>query len=125
MFANWLSLDSAVARGPGLYLTAASGTGGEELLLPVERALPASWYGRRLLYETVDPNGALWMFAFGNRNESIVDKKGRRTGRFSPNGRWVAYASTEGGRAEIEVVSFPDLGVKERISTSRGRGSTL
>jgi Tol biopolymer transport system component len=43
---------------PGLYLTAASGTGDEELLLAVERppaALPASWYGRTLLYISTSP----------------------------------------------------------------------
>jgi hypothetical protein len=41
-------------------------------------------------------------------------------GRFSPSGRWVAYTSNETGGAEIDVVSFPDLRVKERISTAGG-----
>jgi dipeptidyl aminopeptidase/acylaminoacyl peptidase len=79
---------------PGLYLTAASGTGGEELLLASERpraAIPDSWSpnGRMLLYETGGPNGALWMLALENREPSrLVDSKGRQAaGRFSPSGR--------------------------------------
>jgi hypothetical protein len=30
-----------------------------------------------------------------------------RTGRFSPDGRWIAYQSTESGQAEIYVRPFP------------------
>jgi eukaryotic-like serine/threonine-protein kinase len=42
-------------------------------------------------------------------------------GRFSPDGRWIAYASTETGRAEIFVVPFPDLRAgKWLVSTAGG-----
>jgi eukaryotic-like serine/threonine-protein kinase len=110
---------------PGLYLTAASGTGREALLLALERAFPDSWSPNgMLLYDTLDPNvtGALWMLALGNRKASLlVDGEGRQAeGRFSPNGRWVAYASNETGQPEIFVVSFPDLRMKSRISTAGG-----
>jgi len=42
----------------------------------------------------------------------------------SPNGNWMAYASTESGRPEIYVRPFPDAS-RERISVSRngGRGA--
>ena len=43
-------------------------------------------------------------------------------GRFSPDGRWVAYTSEESGRPEIHVRSFPSLGEKTVVST--GGGST-
>ena len=39
---------------------------------------------------------------------------------FSPDGRWLAYVSTETGRAEVYVESFPAL--DERIAVSSGGG---
>ena len=40
--------------------------------------------------------------------------------RFSPNGRWIAYQSSESGRYEVYVRSFPDGGNKIQISTNGG-----
>jgi Tol biopolymer transport system component len=39
---------------------------------------------------------------------------------FSPDGRWIAFHSNETGRAEVYVVSFPELGGKRQISTEGG-----
>jgi len=39
----------------------------------------------------------------------------------SPNGRWLAFASTESGSEEIYVVSYPDFKSKKRISFEGGR----
>jgi Tol biopolymer transport system component len=41
-------------------------------------------------------------------------------GRFSPDGRWVAYSSDESGRVEIYVAPFPGPGEKWQVSTSGG-----
>jgi len=41
-------------------------------------------------------------------------------GKFSPDGRWVAYVSNESGRNEIYVQSFPLAGAKFQISTGGG-----
>jgi len=41
--------------------------------------------------------------------------------RFSPDGRWVAYASNESGRFEVYVRSFPAGDVKSQVSTHGGR----
>jgi serine/threonine-protein kinase len=40
--------------------------------------------------------------------------------QFSPNGKWIAYASDESGRSEIWVVSFPGLNAKHQVSTDGG-----
>jgi Tol biopolymer transport system component len=42
-------------------------------------------------------------------------------GQFSPDGRWVAYTSTESGRTEVYVTSFPEASGKWQISTAGGR----
>jgi hypothetical protein len=40
--------------------------------------------------------------------------------QFSPDGKWVAYESNEGGRNEIYVVPYPGLGGKAQVSTDGG-----
>ena len=42
-------------------------------------------------------------------------------GKFSPNGRFVAYLSDETGQRELYVLPFPDGDAKERISTNGAR----
>ena len=39
---------------------------------------------------------------------------------FSPDGRWIAYASDESGRWEVYATRFPEKGSKVRISTGGG-----
>jgi serine/threonine protein kinase len=43
-----------------------------------------------------------------------------RNGQFSPDGKWVAYASNETGKWEIYVNSFPDARSKWQISAAGG-----
>jgi serine/threonine protein kinase/Tol biopolymer transport system component len=43
-----------------------------------------------------------------------------RDGTFSPDGRWIAYMSSESGRFEIYVQAFPGPGGKWQISTGGG-----
>ena len=44
---------------------------------------------------------------------------------FSPDGRWLAYESDETGRPEIYVVSFPEVGRREQVSTEGGGAPPL
>jgi serine/threonine-protein kinase len=53
-----------------------------------------------------------WVFA-----ETRFDEGGAV---FSPDGRWLAYASDEGGRYDVFVRSFPDRGGKWQVSTGGG-----
>jgi Tol biopolymer transport system component len=49
-----------------------------------------------------------------NRSYGIYD------GRFSPNGKWVAYESDETGQSEINVTSFPEPKGKWQVSSDGG-----
>jgi len=40
--------------------------------------------------------------------------------KFSPDGKWIAYSSTESGRAEVYAQSWPGAGPKIQISTEGG-----
>jgi serine/threonine protein kinase/Tol biopolymer transport system component len=46
--------------------------------------------------------------------------RGDWAGRLSPDGRWIAYDSYEGGRPEVYVQPFPPNGSKWQISTGGG-----
>ncbi len=41
-------------------------------------------------------------------------------GAFSPDGRWIAYASDESGQSEIYIDSFPEPGTRIRVTTAGG-----
>ena len=46
--------------------------------------------------------------------------EGRGSVRFSPDGRFIAYASDESGRSEVYIAPFPPTGAKTRVSTGGG-----
>src|SRR5215469_991122 len=51
---------------------------------------------------------------------SLFAKSGETRANISPNGRWVAYQSSEPGREEVYVQSFPPSGSKWQVSTAGG-----
>ena len=116
-------------RVNNLYLKSTSGAGGEELLLdtPLNKQ-PQDWAsnGRSLLYYEIDPATGrdLWALDMtGDARTSRVVANSmfeERGGRFSPDGRWVAYETNESGRFEIVVQSFPEPRGRWPVSTSGG-----
>jgi Tol biopolymer transport system component len=80
--------------------------------------------GRYLLldwgeYEATD----IWMMPLAapeKRAPFVATPFNERNGRFSPDGRWVAYTSRESGRDEVYVAAFPAGRPKVRISASGG-----
>jgi serine/threonine protein kinase len=99
---------SAGQLGDTLYEKAASGVGDEQVLFkaPGVRHFPTSWSrdGRFLLYHTENaPNTGydLWALSLGDRAPHLMlgEAFNEWAGVFSPDGRWVAYVSLEGGAA--------------------------
>jgi Tol biopolymer transport system component len=83
--------------------------------------------GRYLLYDagTIGQgNGVdIWMLPmFGDHKPTafIAAPGDQGFAQFSPDGRWVAYSSTENGRPEVYVVAFPSTGAKWQISANGG-----
>ena len=114
-----------------LYVKSAGSTGPEELLVRDDRDKYAqSWSpdGRFLLYIVTPPGVGgqqdLWFVpTTGDRRPSpyLTTEFTEGVGaQFSPDGRWVVYTSTESGRQEVYVASFPVPSSKWPVSTNGG-----
>jgi Tol biopolymer transport system component len=98
----------------GIYQKAANGAQTQESLLVRERpSFATSWSrdGRYLLYFIVNPGPGidLWVMPMSGTRKPIPlvqSPFSKVWGQFSPDGRWVAYASNESGRTEIYVRRF-------------------
>ena len=114
----------------GVFWKPADGSAPEENLMGYggdEQRWATSWSpdGKLLAFCRLDPTTGrdLWLFPLEG------DRKPRSFARapleqcpsvFSPDGRWLAYESTETGRSEIYVQPFPGPGGKWQISTEGG-----
>jgi serine/threonine protein kinase len=103
--------------------------GGEErpLLVSSQDKAPLDWSadGRFLLYGVRQPTNAgdLWVMPFsGDRKPfAVTDTPFDETqGQFSPDGRWISYASNESGRYEVYVRPFPKSAGRWQVSNTGG-----
>jgi Tol biopolymer transport system component len=111
-----------------LYEKPTKGSGEEKLLLhDDEPKSAASWTrdGRYIAYASRNPKTQwdLWALpTFGDRKPIpiVVSPFVEASPMFSPDGRFVAYVSTESGREEIYVQTFPEAGGKWQVSNGGG-----
>jgi WD40 repeat protein len=116
-----------------LYLHAANGSGEDELLLKFDSDKSVTDWSRDghfLLFNQLSGKAVreLWVLpldAAGGQKpipflRSDFDS---RSGRFSPNGRWVAYGSNESGNYEIYVRPFPPSAGGGKWMVSQGNGA--
>jgi serine/threonine protein kinase/Tol biopolymer transport system component len=119
-----------------LYQKLSSGAGGSELLLRSSvNKVAESWSrdGRFLLYHENDSkNGPdLWILPLEGERKPVPFLRTEfqeSDGKFSPDGRWIAYQSNESGRFEVYVQPFSGMaggapsgaGSKWQISTAGG-----
>ncbi|MBL8206905.1 MAG: PD40 domain-containing protein, partial [Blastocatellia bacterium] len=125
----WSSLRNGVTS---LYQKATNGVGQEELLVatPFQKfVIDWSSDGRFILYHEDNPQTAydIWVLPMEGERKPWVwlrTPAQELTGRFSPDGKWIAYQSRESGRAEIYLQAFvpgvPASGGKRQLSTNGG-----
>jgi serine/threonine protein kinase len=112
----------------GFYKKLSSGTGAEETLFKAsDLRAPRDWSsdGKFILFERSDPKTGfdLWVLPlFGDHKPFpfLQTEFQELDGRFSPNGRWIAYDSNESGKREVYVQPFPASAGKWQISTNGG-----
>jgi eukaryotic-like serine/threonine-protein kinase len=107
--------------GYGIYRKASNSSGQEDLLYqsPEPKSRPnLTRDGRFLLYDGPSSEGKnhvdLWILPSG---DSVADRNplpflhtefSEFDGRFSPDGRWVAYVSSQSGKNEVYVLPFDE-----------------
>ena len=122
-------------RGGGifnLYRKAASGAVAEELLLESKiNKMPEAWtshHGGLLLMASGGFAGLnVWRLPMSGERTATPLRESKASeflSEFSPDGRWIAYTSTESGaivqQSQIYVRSYPGLNGPWRISTDGG-----
>jgi serine/threonine-protein kinase len=118
----------------GISWTRADGAGKPQPLIRTKGlAAPSSFTpdGKRLAYsEQVPETGYdLWIVPLktdgaglgaGKPEVFLQTPSDERSPAFSPDGRWLAYSSTESGSFQVYVRAFPDKGGKWQISSGGG-----
>ncbi len=126
---------ATLITGSSLRARLANGSGQEEVLLdqttpsqPVTLTWPQwSADGRYLAYMGQSgPSAAIWVMSTTGEKKpfAIVQPPSAQTRifqfRLSPDGRWLAYTSTESGREETYVTHFPSGSGKWQVSQNGG-----
>jgi|tagenome__1003787_1003787.scaffolds.fasta_scaffold20984308_3 serine/threonine protein kinase/Tol biopolymer transport system component len=104
------------------------GSGAKQVLTTGERLrYPCSYTsdGQTLLFQQVENAGlSLWRVSRnlpGAIPTLLMPSVSGDCGLLSPNDKWLAYVSTESGRAEIYVSNYPGLSEKIAVSTDGGQ----
>ena len=106
-----------------LYLKTTDGAEEERPIeaAPGEDKYPSAWSrdGKYILYTR---GAGLWFLTFPELRSKpfLKTSSAVKNGQFSPDGKWVAYASNESGKWEIYVTSFPDARGKWQVSHGGG-----
>jgi serine/threonine protein kinase len=125
---QYVAFDSNPDGVAGVYKKIASGAGTESHLLKLQKGTyPRDWSldGRYILAEHEVGNGTeLWVVPTGKGEKAFPYAQGDgleiANGRFSPDGKWVAYSSNESGIREVYVQAFPATQGKWQVSTAGG-----
>ena len=118
----------------GIFWTRSDGAGKPQPLTQSKnRQIPWSFTpdGKRLSFMEVSHGTGydLWTVALESDGSGLRAGKpelflqtpfDERHGSFSPDGRWMAYSSSESGSYQVYVRAFPDKGGKWQISNSGG-----
>ena len=130
---KWIAYSSLQGGYVNVYRKPASGMGQSELLFQGDDQHAQNWAsdwspdGRTLLYVTGNlvSTAQLWQLPLtgdDRKPKPLVPSAFVTTSpRYSPDGRWIAYACNESGRFEVYVIPSSGSGGKWQISTGGGQ----
>ncbi|HEX4440579.1 MAG TPA: protein kinase, partial [Thermoanaerobaculia bacterium] len=108
-------------------IVSADGSGKwREIYRSPDRIEPTAWSrdGKYVLFNHGNIGATdIWVMPLAEPDKAsvFVTTPGMDTsGQFSPDGRWVAYRTTESGRNEVYVTPFPGGGAKWQVSSNGG-----
>jgi hypothetical protein len=113
---------------PNLFRLSLSAPGSDTPIIgsPLPK-IPTDWsrQGGTLLYSELDP-AASWnvrRVPIGGSDPATVigTDHDERSGRLSPDGRWLAYLSFESGRSQVYVQPMPATGARWQVTQTGGK----
>jgi eukaryotic-like serine/threonine-protein kinase len=107
----------------GLYSAPADGSAPPELLVSHPgMVVPTSWNAVTGELAYYDHRAfEIWIRAVDGKTRRFLGAPGRkRSGRFSPDGRWVAFVSDETGEYQVYATAYPGPGPTVAVSTKGG-----
>jgi Tol biopolymer transport system component len=117
------------SNATSIYRKLANGGDQEELVLGGDdsQKVLGDWSpdGKSLLFTVGDTvaTGEIWMAPLVGDRKSVSLVRGNfvaTSPRFSPDGHWIAYSSTESGRPEVYIIPFGGRPGKWQISSGGG-----
>jgi serine/threonine-protein kinase len=127
---QWLAYSGWCGSGAEarcVYTRRADGSGDSEILAKTDAHVHVNdWSpdGTTLVLESVhvERRGDLFLLDArgGELRPYLTTEFAEQSGRVSPDGKWLAYQSTESGEAQVYVQSFPTPGSKVQVSTDGG-----
>jgi Tol biopolymer transport system component len=126
-----LAVNAIGAReSQNLYTIAVDGSGeARRLTEGFGYQYPDDWSkdeNRLIFTDSTRPVGHSWgIFELdlrtGSSRELVNPRERQAQPALSPNGRWLAYISTESGRSEVYITPYPEPRGKLKVSTEGGR----
>ena len=90
-------------------------------LRPARSTVPTSWNSSTGDLAFFDNASDIWIRrADGSVDRFLSSDANERTGRFSPDGKWLAYVSDETGEYQVYVVPYPGPGARQVVSVDGG-----
>jgi len=125
----WITFMSTRSGRPAMWWIRADGSGGAERLSTHDGGIPNSWSpdGQVLAFSRVSKSDVwdIWMLPREGEPQPFIESPFMEVGpTFSPDGRWLAYASDQTGRFEVYVTPFPGPGPRVQVSATGGIAPT-
>ena len=120
--ARWATYATRVDGMLGVVRQPADGSAAAETLHTAKDVLvPSSWNARTGDLAFFDHASDIWILPpGGTARRFLATPSNERSGRFSPDGRWLAYVSNETGSYQVYVVPYPGPGPKVAVSIEGG-----
>jgi TolB protein len=122
-----IAYSSDVAGAPAIYIREADGSGQPSYVGPVGgyAAYPSDWSrdGTLIAYETTTRSEDTRLLPIDGKGTSRTFLEGpgdQIDARFSPDGRWVVFVSSELGAHDVFVAPLADGNVRHRVSAAGG-----
>jgi Tol biopolymer transport system component len=124
---RFVAWESDRQRPPAIFRKPSSGAGAAELWIGTgRRVVPTHWSRRWIVFDAYNPDTDGWDIWFAPVDDPTQARPyletvfNERNGTLSPDERWMAYESNEGGTPQVFIAAFPDASEFKRPVSSTG-----